>query len=395
MEKTPLAMRKNIAIFGNTNAGKSSLFNALLGQEMSIVSSVSGTTTDPVIKAMELIPYGPVTLIDTAGLGDETALGEKRMEKTKDILTRCDLVILVNDIMNIGSDFDFGKLPVIRVYTKCDIADDKIVKKVKAKEKNAVFISEYSEEAIALLKDKMISELQKQERDDESLLGNILQKGSTVVLVIPIDAAAPKGRIIMPQVQTIRDCLDHGIKAVCVTPDLLRETLSELKSVDLIVTDSQVFAEVNGIIPKDAKLTSFSMLLANQKGRINQLIEGTNAIKSLKNGDKILMLEACTHSTTHDDIGKVKIPAALQKKTGKTLNFTHLSGYDFPKELSEYSLVIQCGGCMINKKAIQSRLDIFCEQGVPVTNYGVILAYLSGILDRAAEIFLDNDKGIG
>lgn len=394
MEKTPLAMRKNIAIFGNTNAGKSSLFNALLGQEMSIVSSVSGTTTDPVIKAMELIPYGPVTLIDTAGLGDETALGEKRMEKTKDILTRCDLVILVNDIMNIGSGFDFGKLPVIRVYTKCDIADAEIVNSVKVKEKDAVFISEYSESAIASLKEKMISELQKQERDDESLLGNILKKGSTVALVIPIDAAAPKGRIIMPQVQTLRDCLDHGIKAVCVTPELLKETLAELKSVDLIVTDSQAFAEVNEIIPPDAKLTSFSMLLANQKGRINQLIDGTKAINSLKDGDKILMLEACTHSTTHDDIGKVKIPAALQKKTGKTLNFTHLSGYDFPKDLSEYSLVIQCGGCMINKKEIQSRLDIFSEQGVPVTNYGVILAYLSGILDRAAEVFLDNDKGI-
>jgi len=316
------------------------------------------------------------------------------MEKTRDILSRCDLVILVNDIMNIGRHFDFGKLPVIRVYTKCDIAGFDAVNAVRGKDKDAVFVSEYSESALAPLKEKMISELQKQERDDETLLGNILTEGSMVVLVIPIDAAAPKGRIIMPQVQTIRDCLDHGIKAVCVTPDRLKETLSELKTVDLVVTDSQAFAEVNEIIPPDARLTSFSMLLANQKGRIEQLIEGTRVIKDLKDGDEILMLEACTHSTTHDDIGKVKIPAMLQKKTGKKLNFTHLSGYDFPKDLSKYSLVIQCGGCMINKKAILNRLDVFDEQGIPVTNYGVVLAYLSGILDRASEIFLDNQNGI-
>ncbi|MBR5614253.1 MAG: [Clostridia bacterium] len=390
MEKTPLSMRKNIAIFGETNAGKSSLFNALLGQDMSIVSEISGTTTDPVIKAMELIPYGPVTLIDTAGLGDSTALGERRMEKSRDVLDRCDLVIYVKDINKQVTDMEFGKLPVIKVYTKCDIADRKTVEALKSTENQAVFISDYTEEGLLELREKMISELRKQERDDETLLGKILPCGSTVVLVIPIDEAAPKGRIILPQVQTIRDCLDHGIKAVCVTPKQLTEVLSELKKVDLVITDSQAFAEVSKMVPQDVYLTSFSMLLANQKGRIHQLIEGTYSIKNLKDGDEILMLEACTHSTTHDDIGKVKIPALLQKKTGKQLKFTHLSGYDFPKDLQRYSLVIQCGGCMVNKKAIQTRLDVLKEQNIPVTNYGVVLAYLSGILDRASKILLDN-----
>lgn len=362
---------------------------------MSIVSDISGTTTDPVFKAAELIPYGPVTLIDTAGLGDETALGKKRVEKSLEVLDRCDLVIYVKDINDLGDNMDFGKLAMIKVYTKCDLADEEILKKTKESEKEAVFISEYTDNGLAVLRSKMVAELQRQERDDETLLGNLLSRGSTVVLVIPIDEAAPKGRIIMPQVQTIRDCLDHGIKSVCVTPDKLHEVLAELKKVDLVVTDSQAFSEVSRIIPKKTRLTSFSMLLANQKGRINQLIAGTDAIKKLKDGDGILMLEACTHSTTHNDIGKIKIPALLQKKTAKKLNFTHLSGYDFPKNLERYSLVIQCGGCMINKKAIQTRLEAFEEKGIPVTNYGVILAYLNGILERASEIFLDNRSCMG
>lgn len=389
MEKTPLSMRKHIAIFGLTNAGKSSLFNGLLGQELSIVSEVSGTTTDPVVKAMELIPYGPVALIDTAGLGDETVLGEKRMEKTREILNRTDLVILVKDInAKAESNIDFGKLPVVTVYTKCDIADKAVIESVN--DKDAVLVYEYTDNGLRELRERLVNELKKQGRDDEAMLGGIVSEGDTVVFVIPIDEAAPKGRLILPQVQAIRECLDIGVCAVCVTPERLSKALEELPCVNLVVTDSQAFGEVSRIVPQSIPLTSFSMLLANQKGRIKQLIDGTSVIRSLEDGDEILMLEACTHATTHDDIGKVKIPALLKKVTGKELKFTHLSGRDFPKDFEKYRLVIQCGGCMINKREIMTRLELFEEKGVFVTNYGVVLAYLTGILDRAAKVFLDN-----
>ncbi len=390
MEKTPLSLRKHIAIFGQTNVGKSTLFNALLGQEVSIVSPVSGTTTDPVLKAAELIPYGPVTFIDTAGLGDETELGEAREKKTRDILMRTDLVLYVRDVnSDCSCDFDFGKVPVVNVYTKCDIADNERIEYIKQKDPKGIFISNYTPEGLAELRKKTVEELKKQTSNDETLLGDIVPEGGIVVLVIPIDSSAPKGRIILPQVQTIRDCLDHNIRGVTTTVEMLEGTLSMLKNIDLVVTDSQAFQKVSQIVPQDIPLTSFSMLLANQKGRIGQLIKGAEAVSLLSDGDEILMLEACTHNTTHDDIGRVKIPALLQKKTGKKLSFTHISGYDFPENIEKYKLVVQCGGCMINKKAIQNRLEIFEEKGIPVTNYGVILAELSGILKRASAVFKD------
>lgn len=389
MQQAPISMRKTVAIFGKTNSGKSSLFNGLLQQEKSIVSKVSGTTTDPVEKAMELVGYGPITLIDTAGFGDESALGEQRIKKSKEILKRADLVILVSDVSQDEIDLTtFGKIPVLKVYTKCDIAREDLLKKKVSENPDGIFIKDYSDRGLSDLREKLVKELQKQQRDDETMLGNIVKKGETVVMVIPIDSAAPKGRLILPQVQAIRDCLDNGITAVSVTPDLLAETIKELKKIALVVTDSQAFAEVSKIVPEEIPLTSFSMLLANQKGRISQLIEGTRAIKSLNDNDRILMLEACTHSTTHDDIGRVKIPMLLKKNTGKDLKFTHLSGYDFPTDIRKYKLVIQCGGCMINKRTIQNRLELLEENKIPVTNYGVVLAYLSGILTRASKIFL-------
>ncbi len=388
MEKTPISLRKHIAIFGDTNAGKSTLFNAILGQDVSIVSEISGTTTDPVTRAMELIPYGPVALIDTAGLGDTTDLGKERMKKTKDVLARTDLVLYVRDVsLDSNSAIDFGKTPKINVYTKCDIATPQRLEYVKKLDPDGVFIYEHTENGLKELKNKMILILSSMEKDEETLLGNIVPSGGMVVLVIPIDDAAPKGRLILPQVQTLRDCLDHNIRATVTTVEMLDATLNELPGVDLVVTDSQAFKEVSRIVPDAIPLTSFSMLLANQKGGINQLLDGLNAIEKLSDGDKILMLEACTHNTTHDDIGKVKIPALLQKKTGKKLEFTHLSGHDFPDNIEKFKLVIQCGGCMINKRAIQSRLELFAEKNVDVTNYGVILAYLSGITERAAAVF--------
>lgn len=392
MEKTPLSLRKYIAIFGDTNTGKSTLFNAILGQDVSIVSEISGTTTDPVTRAMELIPYGPVALIDTAGLGDTTDLGVARVKKTKEILSRTDLVLYVKDVRSDeNTDFDFGKTPKINVYTKCDIATADRIDYVKGLDPDGIFIYKHTEKGLEELRNRMVSALSLMEKDSDTLLGDIVPEGGMVVLVIPIDSAAPKGRLILPQVQTLRDCLDHNIRATVTTVDTLASTLAELPRVDLAVTDSQAFKEVNAIVPPQIPLTSFSMLLANQKGGITQLIEGLNIIDSLSDGDEILMLEACTHNTTHEDIGKVKIPALLQKKTGKTLNFTHLSGHDFPENIEKYKLIIQCGGCMINKKAIQSRLEVFAEKNIPVTNYGVILAYLSGIAERAAAVFKENN----
>ncbi len=392
MEKTPLSLRKHIAIFGDTNAGKSTLFNAILGQDVSIVSEISGTTTDPVTRAMELIPYGPVALIDTAGLGDTTELGDARVKKTREILSRTDLVLYVRDVsLDSITDFDSGKTKRINVYTKCDIALPQRIEFVKANDPDGIFIYNHTENGLEELKKRMVSVLSSMEKDAETLLGDIVPSGGMVVLVIPIDDAAPKGRLILPQVQTLRDCLDHNIRATVTTVETLAKTIDELPRVDLVVTDSQAFNEVNAIVSPKIPLTSFSMLLANQKGGIIQLIKGLSAIESLNNDDEILMLEACTHNTTHEDIGKVKIPALLQKKTGKKLNFTHLSGHDFPEDVEKYKLVIQCGGCMINKKAIQSRLEILAKKNIPVTNYGVILAYLNGIAERAASVFKENN----
>ena len=389
MEKTPMSMRKHIGIVGNTNVGKSSLFNALLGQEVAIVSALSGTTTDPVIKAMELSDYGPVALVDTAGLCDDTALGVKRIEKTNEFLSRCDLLLWVRAIENFADRKSFNeKIPAIKVFTKCDVAENELVEEVKKQNPDAVFLYGYQEKELEHLKVKIAEELKKQQSDTETMLGNIVGGGETVIMVVPIDSAAPKGRLILPQVQAIRDCLDNNIRAVCVKPEMLEKTLADIPKTALVVTDSQIFGEVAEIVPENIPLTSFSMLLANQKGRITQLIDGTKMIEKLKDGSKILMLEACTHSTTHEDIGKVKIPMLLKKKTGKQLEFTHLSGYDFPKDIDEFDLVIQCGGCMINKKTIQSRLEILEEKGIPVTNYGVVLAFLNGISGRASKIFI-------
>ncbi len=388
MEKTPLSLRKHIAIFGNVNSGKSTLFNALIGQDVAIVSNVKGTTTDPVTKSMELIPYGPVAVIDTAGLSDDTELGAKRIEKTKDILKRTDLIIYTKDI---NSDEEIiildNNIPFIPVYTKCDTASESVIIDKKKTEPNAVFLYNADAENLEKLKLKMIEELEKLNEESETLIGDLVEKNGSVVLVIPIDSAAPKGRIILPQVQVLRDCLDHDIKAYVTKETTLKEALDDLKKVDLVVTDSQAFKLVSEIVPREIPLTSFSMLLARQKGNFNQLLDGISAVRNLKDNDTVLVLEGCTHNTTHEDIGRIKIPAGLQKKLGIKLNFEYYTAYDFPKDLSRYSLAIQCGGCMINKKEINSRLKIMKENSLSVTNYGIILAYLNGILDRASEIF--------
>lgn len=391
MQKMPISMRKHIALLGDVNSGKSTLFNALLGRNLSIISDFGGTTTDPVIKAAELLPYGPVALIDTAGFGDDSVLGEERIKKTKEVLKRTDLIIYVSDI-NSDDNFDVSKyaIPYIRVFTKCDKSDKQRIDAVLKQNPDCVCLYNADSENIDLLKEKICGELKKQDEECDTLIGDLVESGGTAVFVIPIDEAAPKGRLILPQVQLIRDCLDNDIKVYIANEKTLRPALEDLKQIDLVVTDSQIFKFVSEVVPPQIPLTSFSMLLARQKGNFSQLYEGALQVESLRDGDTVLLLEGCTHNTTHSDIGRVKIPTMLEKKLGKKLNYEYYTGYDFPDDLSGYSLAIQCGSCMLNKKEIKTRLELFEKNLLPVTNYGIILAYLSGVAERASEIFRRN-----
>lgn len=391
MEKTPLSLRTHVSVFGETNAGKSALFNKLLDQDMSIVSEISGTTTDPVTKAMELIPYGPIALTDTAGLGDTTAIGEKRTKRTERILERTDFAIYAAPCDDFNREaykkiqFIFAKKKIdhLLVFTKADLGTNGLENEFP----NAVFVSVNDAHSIDHLRSVLSERLSALAPDEQTMIGSLLSPGSTVVLVIPIDAEAPKGRLILPQVQLIRDCLDHGIRAVCVKETELKETLDYLPKTDMVITDSQAFALVSNIVPRNIPLTSFSMLMAAMKGDIRVFAEGAQAIASLKDGDKILMAEACTHNVSHEDIGRVKIPALIRKHTGKQLEFEYFVHQDFPESLSEYALVIHCGGCMINSRVMKNRTALCREYSVPITNYGTALAYLTGILDRSSSVF--------
>ena len=387
MEKTPVALRKHVVLIGKRNAGKSTLFNALTGQNKAIVSSQPGTTTDPVRTAMELIPFGPITLIDTAGLDDEGSLGTKRMQKTHDVCRRADAVLYVAaaDDFNQAEYLQFceEKIPHILIFTKSDIFHDNTVH-LLADYSDAIFVKNDLTE----LRERLTAILQSQQQEDETLIGHFLPPGSNVVMVIPVDSEAPKGRLILPQVQLLRDCLDHGIKCFVTRESELTSAMNCLTNVALVVTDSQVFEFVNNHIPRAVPLTSFSILLANQKGNFQQLLEGADQIESLPENARILILEGCTHNHNHEDIGRVKIPFLLQKKTGKHFQFDYFTGYDFPGDLDAYDLVIQCGSCMINKKEITSRLDRIREKKIPVTNYGIVLAWCNGILRRCCECLL-------
>lgn len=394
MNSTPNANRKHIAIFGKTNSGKSSLLNAIVGQDVSLVSPINGTTTDPVKKAMELIPFGPVVFIDTAGLDDTGQLGELRVKRSLKILQSTDFAIYVMDINDLDEKaytetvkgFRKYSIPHLLVINKIDQASTEQLENAKLRLPEAVLISADKEENILFLKDVLIERLAKDEAE-ETIVGDLVPYGGKIIMVVPVDSEAPKGRLILPQVQLLRDCLDHGIKSYVVRDSELESALPDLKNVNLVVTDSQAFKPVSEIVPVDIKLTSFSILFARHKGDLDTLVDGVSKVEELNEYSRILISEACSHNHSHEDIGRVKIPMLLNRLVGKELKYEFLMGHDFPEDIAGYDLVIHCGSCMLNKKVMQTRIDMCLENGVKITNYGVILAYLNGILDRCIEIY--------
>lgn len=394
VNKTPGSNRINIGIFGKRNAGKSQLLNAITGQEVAVVSAVKGTTTDPVKKAMEFIPLGPVLFIDTAGLDDEGELGQLRVEKSMKMLQRTDFAIYVRDINELDEkSYRFARqlfkrfhIPYITVINKIDTVSKKKLEEMQARHPNCFFVSARENINILAFKDELVRRIRVLE-EEPPIVGDLVPYDGRVVLVIPIDSEAPKGRIILPQVQVIRDCLDHGIKSYVVRDTELKSALEDLQDVHLVITDSQAFERVSKIVPETIKLTSFSILFARYKGDLGQFLQGIDKFKTLKDGDRILIAEACTHNISCEDIGRVKIPRLIRKHIKKKIEFDVYGGQDFPLDLKKYQLAIHCGGCMLNRKAVQTRL-LFCrERNIPITNYGMTLAYFNGILDRTLEIF--------
>ena len=385
----PSGERVHIGFFGRRNAGKSSIVNAVTNQGLSLVSDVAGTTTDPVYKAMELLPIGPVVIIDTAGYDDEGILGEMRVKSTRQALNRTDIAVLVVDAaLGMGECekeltelFAQKQIPYIIAVNKTDIAG------ADMQDDRSVLVSAKTGEGIFELKEKL-GALAKLPAHDVRLIGDKLQRNDLVVLVVPIDESAPKGRLILPQQQTIRDILDADACAVVVKDTELADTIAALgKKPKLVITDSQAFASANKQTPHDIMLTSFSILMARYKGFLDTAVEGAVAIDRLKDGDKVLISEGCTHHRQCGDIGTVKIPNWLKKHTGKNVEIQTTSGREFPEDLSPYALVIHCGGCMLTPKEMTYRMKCALDQGVAFTNYGVAIAHMTGILKRSVEIF--------
>ncbi len=390
LNETVSAERVHIGFFGMRNAGKSSLVNAVTGQRLSVVSDVKGTTTDPVKKAMELLPLGPVVIIDTPGFDDEGYLGEKRVEKTNEILAKTDVAILVVDSLKglskgdeeLIEGFKKRSIPYIIALNKCELLEEKSDLK-----DNEIYVSAVNNINVFELKEK-IGSFAKTAEKKKYVVSDLVEKGDIVVLVIPIDEAAPKGRIILPQQMTIRDLLDANCIVMSCQDTELESTLKSLaKKPKLVITDSQIFGKVSKIVPDDILLTSFSILMARYKGELTSLINGAERLSEIKDGDKILISEGCTHHRQCNDIGTVKIPNMIRKFTNAEPEFSFTSGGEFPQDLSGFSLVVHCGGCTLNEKEMKHRMNLANEKNVPMVNYGVAIAKMNGILDKSLEIF--------
>ena len=389
MNNTPASERIHIGFFGRRNAGKSSIVNAVTGQELAVVSDVKGTTTDPVYKTMELLPLGPVMIIDTPGFDDEGMLGELRVKKTKQVLNKTDIAVLVVDAAEGLKEcdrelirlFEAKRIGYLIVYNKSDLLDE-----IPAAGEKEIYASALKKEHIFEVKER-IGAL-KEQTEEKCIIADKLDRGDFVVLVVPIDSAAPKGRLILPQQQTIRDILDAGAMAIVTKESELTTTLEGLgKKPAMVITDSQVFKAVAPMVPKDIPLTSFSILMTRYKGLLDAAAPGAAAVEHLKDGDTILIAEGCTHHRQCDDIGTVKIPNWLRKYTGKDIKIETCSGTEFPEDLTKYAMVIHCGGCMLNEREVRYRTKCAVDQGVPITNYGTLIAYMNGILKRSLEIF--------
>lgn len=391
LNSTPSADRIHIGIFGKRNAGKSSIINAVTGQNLAIVSDVMGTTTDPVLKAMELLPLGPVVMIDTPGLDDEGELGMLRVQKAYQILNKTDIAVLVIDGRTGMTKEDeeilerirAKEIPYVIVKNKADLCEDIGEKEAE----NTISVSASTGYHIHELKELVAKQAPKEE-ESKKIVGDLLDAGDFVVLVVPIDSSAPKGRLILPQQQTIRDILDAGAVSIVTGVEELPGTLANLgKKPKYVITDSQAFAKVSEYTPDDIMLTSFSILMARYKGNLKNNVLGARMLEYLKDGDKILISEGCTHHRQCEDIGTVKMPNWIRKYTGKELEFVFTSGTEFPADLSPYALIVHCGGCTLNEREMKYRLKCAEDQGIPMTNYGIAIAYMNGILERSIAPF--------
>jgi [FeFe] hydrogenase H-cluster maturation GTPase HydF len=396
LNSTPSSERIHIGIFGRRNSGKSSLINSITGQDLAIVSEVLGTTTDPVYKSMELLPLGPVVIIDTPGLDDVGDLGRQRVEKGFQVLGKTDIAVVVVDSTEGRNEFDEEiirilrekKIPFVTVYNKCDIGGSRHHGEDIGPSIN---VSAETKENINELKE-MLARMVPQGTGERKLVADLLNPGDVVVLIIPIDSAAPKGRLILPQQQVIRDILEAGACAMVIKEDRIEETFRSLTvKPKLVVTDSQVFEKVKKEIPEDILLTSFSILFARYKGSLSEAVKAAKILDSLEDGDKVLVSEGCTHHRQCDDIGTVKLPKWIIKHTGKAVQFEFTSGTGFKRDLSQYRMAVHCGGCMLNEREMKSRVDYAKGEGLPITNYGIAIAYMNGILERSIAPFPEFD----
>lgn len=399
MNQTPVSERVHIGFFGKRNAGKSSIMNSVTGQELAVVSEVKGTTTDPVYKSMELLPLGPVVMMDTPGIDDEGELGSLRVRKSFQVLNKTDAAVLVIDGTAGVSEEEMllverirkKKIPFIAVVNKKELADasvkEQVQKALELGEEQVICVSAAEGDGIEELKER-IALIAQREEPEKYLVRDLLEPSDIVVLVTPIDSAAPKGRLILPQQQTIRDILEADAVSVVVKETGLKSALERLKEKPkMVITDSQAFAQVSADTPEDILLTSFSILMARYKGDLEQAAAGVTALDRLDDGDMILISEGCTHHRQCDDIGTVKIPRWIREYTGKDIRIETTSGTEFPDDLTKYKLIIHCGGCMLNEREMKYRLSCAADQGVPMTNYGILIAYVKGILKRSVEVF--------